>query len=183
MKATSLGGICKILLLCLLFFSCSSDLNFDQAKDLKLEPVYVANLAYFDLPANQIIADGTPQEVEVDEQEFDAFRDKFFRDNLVKAVLDFELDNTIARAFTIEIVLKNSSNQDLDVITINSPAYSGTTNITKQSEIFEGQKLALLKQTTKIAFRVQLASGPPLGQNSKGNLKLRSSATVYMLIE
>lgn len=183
MKATSPGGIFKVLLLSFLFFSCSSDLNFDQAKDLKLEPVYVANLAYFDIPARQLADNGNGQMV-FDEQEFDAFRDKFFRDNLVKAKLDFEIENTIARAFTIEIMLINASNQTLDTITIASPAYtSGANSIKKQTEIFENQRLALLKQTTKIAFRVQVAAGAPLDQNSVGNLKLRSSATVYMVIE
>jgi hypothetical protein len=183
MKATSLGGIFKVLLLCLLSSSCSSDLNFDQAKDLKLEPAYVANLAYFNLPASQLADNGNAQMV-FDEQEFDAFRDKFFRDNLVKAKLDFEIDNTIARAFTIEIILINASNQTLDTILINVPTYStGTNTIKQQTEIFENQRLALLKQTTKIGFRVRLASGVPLDQNSVGNLKLRSSATVYMLIE
>ncbi|WP_459641129.1 hypothetical protein [Flavobacterium sp. CGRL2] len=60
-----------------LFFSCSSDLDFDQVKDLKLEPVFVANLAYFDIPANQLIDDGGTH-IAFDTRSFDVFKDSFF---------------------------------------------------------------------------------------------------------
>lgn len=45
-----------VLLFSVLFsFSCSSDLDFNQTKNLRLEPAYVANLVYFDIPANEFV--------------------------------------------------------------------------------------------------------------------------------
>ncbi|MBF4491965.1 hypothetical protein IRZ83_04860 [Flavobacterium sp. JLP] len=183
MSANFLNRI-KILVFACLFFSCSSDLDFDQVNDLKLEPVFVANLAYFNVPANQFYDNGAEQQIAFDVQDFDAFKKKFFRDNLVKAEMDFEIENTISRAFTLNLLLLNDNDEILQTLTFEVPAYSGSSNVIKYpTEVFENQRLALLKQTTKVGFFVRMASGPPINANSSGNLKLRSSATVYMEIE
>ena len=47
----------------LLTFSCSSNLDFDQVNDFKSDPVFIANLTYFDIPANQFIANGREQDI------------------------------------------------------------------------------------------------------------------------
>jgi hypothetical protein len=183
MKASILNKIPKILVFAFLFLSCSSDLDFDQVNDLKLTPVFVANLAYFNVPASQFVNNGSEQ-IMFDVTDFDAFKEEFFRDNLVKAEFDFEIENTIVRAFTIEVLFLNDNDQLLQTVTFMVPAYAGSTNVIKYpTEVFENQRLALLKQTTKIGFLVKMASGPPINANSLGNLKLRSSATVYMEIE
>jgi hypothetical protein len=158
-------------------------LDFDQTKDLKLEPVFVANLAYFNVPATQFANNGSGQ-IAYDVREFDAFKNKFFRDNLVKAELDFEIENTIIRAFTVDVILLDANNQILETDSYSIPAYSGGSNIIKYpTEVFENARLDLLKRTVNIAFYVRMAPGPPLDQNSTGSLKLRSGATVYMEIE
>lgn len=183
MKPNLINRISIILFLSVLFISCSSDLDFNQVKDLKLEPVFVANLAYFDVPATQLANSGGGQVI-FDEQEFDAFKDKFFRDNLKKAEFDFEINNTIIRAFTVDMVLLDASGKILETDSYSIPAYSGTTNIIKYpTEVFENQRLDLLKKTVKIAFFVRMAPGPALDQNSTGSLKFRSGGTVYMVIE
>jgi len=183
MKANILNRIPKILVFAFLFFSCSSDLDFDQVKDLKLEPVFVANLAYFDVPATQFINNGNEQII-FDVRDFDAFKDDFFADNLIKAEFDFEIENTIIRAFTIDVLFLNDSDEILQTVTFAVPAYAGSTNVIKYpTEVFENQRLELLKQTTKVGFLVRMSPGPPINADSLGNLKLRSSATVYMEIE
>lgn len=47
----------------MLFISCSSDLDFNQANDFKLEPIFIANLASFEIPANQFIEKGMEQNI------------------------------------------------------------------------------------------------------------------------
>lgn len=184
MKQTFVKRISRIVLLSTLFISCSSDLDFDQLKDLKLEPVFVANLAYFDVAANQFVDNGMEQQIPFDVQDFDAFKEKFFRDNLAKAEFNFELENTINRAFTLNVLLLNANNQILQTLRFTIPTYSGSSNVIKYpTEVFENQRLDLLKQSTKIGFVIVMAPGPPLSANSPGSLKLRSSATAYMVIE
>lgn len=184
MRTNILCKILQISVFAFLFFSCSSDLNFDQTKDLKLEPVFVANLAYFDLAANKFVDNGTEQQLAFDQQNFDIFKQKFFKDNLAKAEFDFEIENTVNRAFTLNVLLLNDNDQILQTITLAIPAYSGTSNVIKYpTEVFENQRLELLKQSRKIGFVIVMAPGPPLTATSPGSLKLRSGATAYMVIE
>ncbi|AWK04955.1 hypothetical protein HYN56_12240 [Flavobacterium crocinum] len=176
-------SLLSVLLCTFLFFSCSSELDFDQIKDLKLEPVVVANLAYFDIPANQLIDDGSTN-IAYDVRNFTVFRDKFFNERLKKAEFDFEIENTIERTFALNMLLMNDQNEILQTISYTVPAYTGGSNVIKYpTEVFENERLNLLKQTTKIGFVVLVASGDPLNSQSLGNLKLRSSATVYLVIE
>lgn len=184
MKLNYIKRFFTTILLSVLFLSCSSDLDFDQTKDLKLEPVFVANLAYFDLAANKFVDNGTEQQLAFDQQNFDIFKQKFFKDNLAKAEFDFEIENTVNRAFTLNVLLLDDNDQILQTITLAIPAYSGTPNVVKYpTEVFENQRLELLKQSRKLGFVIVMAPGPPLTATSPGSLKLRSGATAYMIIE
>lgn len=182
MKLSSLNNIPKLLLLVFLSFSCSSDLDFNQVDDLKLEPVFVANLTYFDVPANAFVDNGNEQSVVFDAQDFNPFKNSILRDDLVKVQFDFEITNTIARAYRIDLNLINKNNQTIETLTFNVPAYSGTANTHNFSEVFENQRLTLLKTTAKISFGITMAPGTPLTETSPGNLKLRSGATLYLEI-
>lgn len=135
----------KIFLLAFLSFSCSSDLDFNQVDDLKLEPVFVANLTYFDVPANAFVDNGNEQSVIFDAQDFNPFKNSILRDDLVKAEFDFEITNTITRAYRIDLNLINKNNQIIETLTFNVPAYSGTANTHNFSEVFENQRLVFAK--------------------------------------
>ncbi len=177
------SSLLSTILCAFLFFSCSSELDFDQIKDLKLEPVVVANLAYFDIPANQLIDNGSTN-IAYDVRNFDVFKEKFFNERLKKAEFNFEIENTIERTFALNMLLMNDQNEILETISYTVPAYTGTSNVIKYpTEVFENERLNLLKQTTRIGFVVVIAAGAPLNNQSLGNLKLRSSATAYLVIE
>jgi hypothetical protein len=171
------------LLLTLFLFSCSSDLDFNQANDLKLEPVILANLTSFDIAANGFIDNGIEQKIAFDAQNFDVFRDAYFRDNLKRADLFFEINNTVNRVFTIDIVFLDVDDQVLYTLSFDVPAYNSTPNTIAQTRIFENTSLELLKNTKKMGFIIAMAPGPPLDENSQGSLKLRSSATLYLEIQ
>ena len=84
MKLPVLNRVLGLSLLLLFSFSCASDLDYNQVNDLKLEPVFVANLAYFDIPANEFVTSGVERNPIVDTSAVDVFKDDFFRDNLKK---------------------------------------------------------------------------------------------------
>lgn len=176
-------NISSVIFLVFLLFSCSSDLDFDQVNDFKIEPVFVANLAYFDIPANKLVDDGGTN-VYPDVRDFDVFKDNFFNERLKKAEFDFEIENTINRSFIINMLLLDDQNKVLQTLSFAVPSYKGTPNVIKYpTEVFENARLDLLKQTQKIGFVVIIAAGPPLNSESLGNLKLRSSATAYLVVE
>lgn len=181
MKPNFTHRIGKILFSSILFLSCSSNLDFDQVNDFKIEPVFVANVAHFNIKANEIPDDGSGHQLPPDVEDFDVFKNKFLNDNLTKAELNFELENTINRAFKVEIQFIDANNQSLITISLDVPQYTSGSNIVKYpTEVFEGERLALLKQSVKVGFTVTIQPGTG---NISGNLKLKSGATAYMKIE
>jgi hypothetical protein len=172
-----------IFILSIFFLSCSSDLDFDQVNDLKLEPVVVANLATFDVPANEFVIGGVEQNVAGDVLNFDVFKNSFLTDALTRADFFFEIDNTINRAYRVNLYLLDANNTPLYTIPFDVPAYTGVQNLVTKTEIFQNAKLDLLKKTTKIGFVITMYPGPALSESSLGSLKLRSSATVYLVVE
>ncbi|WP_427872612.1 hypothetical protein [Flavobacterium sp. MMS24-S5] len=107
-------------------------MNFDQVNDFKIEPVFVANLAYFNIPANRLIDDGGTN-VYPDVRDFDVFKEKFFTERLKKAEFDFEVENNINRAFVLNMLLLNDQNEVLQTISFTVPSYKGTPNVIKIS--------------------------------------------------
>jgi hypothetical protein len=183
MKYHHVFAFIGLLMLVVCNSSCSSNLDFNQINDAKLEPTYVANLSYFDLQAKDFIVNGQEQDLAFDAQNFDVFRDKYFKSYLKKAEFLFEVENTITRSFSIDIILFDQNNQVLYVKRIIIPAYSGVSNTITATDVFENTKLDLLKQTTRLGFALVKNPGTPLTVNSAGHLVLRSSATVYLVIQ
>lgn len=169
------------VILSVFFLSCSSDLNFDQVNDLKLEPIVVANLASFDIQANQFVIGGTEQPAVGDVMNFKVFNDQDFTNNLIKTDLYFEFNNTINRAFTANLYFLDANNTKLYQISIAVPA--NTSSPITHTETFENAKLDILKKTQKIAFTIALMPGIPLTDSSLGNLKMRSSGTIYFSVQ
>jgi hypothetical protein len=183
MKPLVFNRIFGILVLVLFSAACTSDLDFNQVNDLKLEPVFISNLAYFDVPANQFVTNGVEQPINADTPTIDIFNDAFFKDNLAKAEFFFEINNTIKRAYTIDLVYLDKNNQAIYFTNFAIPAYTGVENLVTKTDVFANAKLDLLKRTTKIAFILKMLPGPILSESSTGSLKLRSSVTAYLVIE
>ncbi len=167
----------------LLLFSCSSDLDFNQTKNLRLEPAYVANLVYFDIPAHEFVTNGTETPLFIDQSTVDIFNNTFFVNDLAKVDLDFEINNTIARAYTLDVKLFNVSGIQLDTISIAVPAYYGAANVITQKEVFQGTRLTTLKNTARIEMTLRMASGTALTESSTGTIKMRSGVTAYFVIQ
>lgn len=184
MRLFAINKITRLLVfLVFLSFSCSSDLDFDQIDDLKLEPVVVANLTYFNIPAGDFVDNGNENTIAFDAQDFNPFRNSLMREDLIKAEFNFEITNTIKRAYRIDLVLVDSQNNTIETLSFNVPPYASTSNVMNFTEVFENQRLANLKRLHKIGFVITMAAGPPLTENSTGSLKLRSAGTLNFDIE
>ena len=172
-----------IFFLSIILFSCSSNLDFNQVNNLKLEPVVVANFATFDVPANQFVSNGIEQTVSGAVSNFDVFRGSFFNKSLTRADLYFEINNTISRAYKINLYFIDANNLPVYTISFDVPAYTGVENPVTLTDIFENTKLNVLKSTRKIGFTATMLPGTALTESSPGSLKLRSSATVYLVVQ
>ena len=183
MKLRMLYKVLGIAVLLLFSFSCASDLDFDQVNDLKLEPVVVANLAYFNIEAKDFVSSGSEQPIFIEQTTTDIFNDSFFRRRIKKVELLFELENTINRAYAVDVLFLDSNNVPLHVINLSIQSYSGVENKTSQTKEFVNDNLDILKKTTKIVFSLRMLPGTPLTSNSPGSLKFRSAVTAYIVVE
>ncbi len=183
MKCLLSSRFLGILYLAIFSFSCSSDLDFNQTKNLRLEPTYVANLVYFDIPASEFVTNGLETPQFIDRSTVDIFNNTFFVNDLIKTDLDFEINNTIARAYTLDVKLFNAIGSQLDNISIAVPAYYGATNIVTQKEVFQGARLTTLKNTTRIQMTLRMAAGTALIESSTGTIKMRSGVTAYFVVQ
>lgn len=183
MKVHYFSKFLGIVVVLLFSFSCASDLDFDQVKNLKIEPVVVTNLAYFETKANQFVNNGVEQNVLFDTSTIEIFNDSFFRNRLKKVELFFELENTINRAYSVGLVFLDSNNKIVHTLNLTIPAYSGVENKVSKTDVFENAQLGLLKKTTKIVFTMTMFPGIPLNASSSGSLKMRSGVTAYLVVE
>ena len=174
--------ILGIGILSLITLSCSSDVDFNQANDIVIEPVIVSNLASFKIQANQFVTGGIEQTQFVDVPNFDLFKDLFFRDNLTKVVFFFEFNNTIKRDYLVDLVLLDSNDTPLYTITISVPSYTDVKKLITHTELFESN-LNILTSTRKMSFTIRMLPGIGLSETSPGNLTLRSNITAYFKVE
>ena len=183
MKIRAIHSIFTIVILNLFLSSCASDLDYNQVNDLRLEPVIISNFAYFDAQANEFVNGGVEQNVFFDAPTVDVFSEKFFTDKLNKVDLFFEVNNTINRSYRVDLIFLDRNNQPVHFSNFFIPAYSGSENVVRKTEIFQNAALSLLKRTTKINFTLIMFPGPPLSESSLGSLKLRSGVTAYFVVE
>ena len=169
------------LLVLIVSYSCTSELDLNQANDLKAEPVFVTNFAYFNVPAANFVTNGVENTINLDSPTVTVFDSSFFEKNLNRVDLFYEFNNTTSRAFTVEVSFKDLSGNVLHSILTNVPAYTGTTNIVNGTEIFLNTDLDILRSTQTMTFSVVLEPGTLLTETSTGTLKLRSSVTAYIV--
>lgn len=183
MKLQTLFRSLALTVIPIFSFSCASDLDFEQVNTIKLEPVIVTNLAFFDAKQTQFVANGAERNIIFDASTIQIFNDSFFRQRIKKVELFYELDNTINRAFSLDVLFLDKENQPLHALNLEIPSYTAAENKTTKTDIFEGVQLDLLKRTTKITFTIVMRPGQILTDSSLSRLKLRSSVTAYLVIE
>jgi hypothetical protein len=167
------------ILLLMLSFSCSSDLDFEQANQLNVQPVFTTNLVYFPLQANEFVVNGAEQSAFSYIANVDFFDKGIIRDDLVKAELYFRVKNTINRAYTYNITFLDVNKAPIYNINMNIPAYNGTEIVVEKTEPFDSSNLDILKNTNQIIFSILMFPGPPLTAASPGRIDLSSSITAY----
>lgn len=165
------------------FFSCSSDLDFEQAKDLKIQPVFTTNLAYQKKEATDFISSGTENPIAIYTADVDFLESSFIEEDLVKAELYFRIKNTVPRAFTYDVTFFDVSNTPIYNLRINVPAYDGTEAFVERTETFTEANVDIIKNTTTMMFSSLMHSGTPITIATPGRIELSSSATVYFEIE
>jgi len=90
--------------LCFLI-SCTDNLNFDEI-NLNVDPILTAPLIYFELNQDDFYNSTTGTEIPMitDTSDFRVFKSSSIRNDVFKAVFDFEIENRFDRSFEINII-------------------------------------------------------------------------------
>ncbi len=100
----SIKNVVTVFSLCFLI-SCTDNLNFDEI-NLNVDPIITAPLIYFELDQDDFFNTTSGAEIPMvtDTSDFRVFKSSAIRNDLIKAVFDFEIENRFDRSFEINIV-------------------------------------------------------------------------------
>jgi len=172
---------------CFVSFSCVKNIDFDQAEGVVLTPTLESSLLFFEEPAITFV-DNSGAEISTitDSVIIEIFSDEFVKDNLQKAILQFEGTNSINRSFEARVEFLDVLDELQHTLTfIVAPSVSNDEVITESIETFEGVSLEALKETNKLFLTLTMlpsADGSTLDSNSIGTLNFRSKGTFFFNI-
>jgi hypothetical protein len=179
MKQRFYNRILLIAAFVLSSFSCSSDLDFEQVNDFSAQPIYTANLAYFEGKAPYFESAGAGGQIYPYIAKVDFFDTSFIKDNLIQADFYCRIKNTIARAYNYNVTFLDVNNVPIKTINMPVGAYTGTEILEEQTVTFTAADIDILKNTKKMVFSIAILPGPPLTATSPGRIEMSSSITAY----
>lgn len=163
--------------------SCSSDLDFEQAKEFNIQPVFTTNFAYLKGTAPDFIENGVETPIFSYTTNTDFLDNSFVEEDLLKAELYFRIKNTIQRSYRFNVTFLNETGAPIHTIEMDVPASTGAETLVERTETFSAANVDIIKSTTKMIFTVVMFAGPPLTPSSPGRVELSSSLTAYFYIE
>lgn len=170
-----------LLVLCfLLMNSCYEELDFSQANNIVLKPVYTVSVTNFSLVPGQFFNSLGVQETEIEDiSEFRIFEENVVRNNVVKIDFNAVIKNEFDRAVTINIDFLNENN---GLVYRFSPiqVQSGNLNYTYSEEIDVANNPNILN-TYKVSIKAELENtGSQMNPNSTEKFEFKSAVTVYI---
>ena len=170
----------KIFFCFILCISCTDNLTFDQIS-LDIEPIVNVPIAYFELDQNDFFDDDDDIEITsiTDTAVFRVLESTTVQENLIKAVIDFEIINRFDRSFVVKIDFLDSNGvithsvSDLN-IAVGDLNYSATrTIIVENSPEFLNSR--------KVRVKINLFPSPNvLDPTISKTLVFRSAGTFYL---
>lgn len=100
--------------------SCIEDQNFDQWDDLDVIPTVDASLIYLESPESEI-NQAPAMSFYSEDFTFDAFNEAFVQDQIVDALMRYEVDNTTSKPLELVIELVDAGDNVLDTETFTIP--------------------------------------------------------------
>ncbi|GAA3565218.1 hypothetical protein [Snuella lapsa] len=164
--------------------SCTKDVDFDQIDDFEIFPVLESSLVHLNEPASRFYIDGYEVAVIQDSVSIDVFNNQFAIDNLIKAELVLEMTNSINRGLDVQVDFFDAANQLRHTFSVSvEPSPNNEEIVSQHTEVFEGNSLIALKQTTKLVLTLRTRSGSPINENTPGRIGLKSKGVFYLKID
>ncbi|MCF8272327.1 MAG: hypothetical protein K9I95_00695 [Flavobacteriaceae bacterium] len=163
---------------------CTKDVDFGQVNDIVLTPVVESSLIYINEPTSRFLVEGVEVSVIQDFVNINIFQETFTSSYLIKAVLFIETNNTINRAFIVQVDFLDDLEQLQHTFSFSSAASpTNSPIVTEHEEVFENASLERLKNTTKLVFTLKVLPGEPINNSTPGRIILKSKGSFYLNIE
>ncbi|GGD29552.1 hypothetical protein GCM10011368_34420 [Hyunsoonleella pacifica] len=180
---TKLKYLCLILIV-LLLHNCTKPVDFDQASDLVIQPVIESSLIFYTASVGDFFIGGNEEAEADDFVEIDLFNGSFVQDNLVKIEFVFEIENSINRAYELRLEFFDSNDESKGQFNVNTEASPNNQNlISTHTEVFEGDALERIKQSSIIVFTLVMQAGEAINQNSPGEISVQSKGVFHFNID
>ncbi len=141
-----------------LFFSCTSDLDFDQADHLDIAPVIEADFIYFDLSKpNLTDYNGEFRSSISDTMKIDVFDDGDIKKAFIKAEVEVAYENSFERNFFSELIFTDENDLNLASATLNIKAAND--NVVKGDTVyvFDKQTYPGIINAKKIILNISIS--------------------------
>ena len=167
-----------------LITSCVKDAEIDQAEIIDLNRTVASSLIFTEVEASRFSENGSDIVTVRDSvANIEIFNDQLITDNLKKAELFFEANNTINSIFNLRVDFLN----DVDQLqhTLSFDAQNSTTGnivMTEYIEIFEDDSLEALRSVKKMMITLTLypnSDGYVLNDDSIGEIVLESKGIFH----
>ncbi|SFC82588.1 hypothetical protein [Algibacter pectinivorans] len=172
-----------VLSLAMCFWSCTEEIDLNQAEDLELSPVIENSLLFFDAPATNFFAGANESSEFSDFIELDLFNNSFTRNNIVKVEFVFDVLNSIKRSFELQVDLLDDLDQTVHTFSFEALASPDASQVyTKYTEVFEGNRLRVLMNANKLSFTLIVQEGEAINENTLGQINMKSKSVFYFNI-
>ena len=167
--------------LCFLI-SCTDNLNYDEI-NLNVDPILTAPLIYFELNQDDFYNSTTATEIPMitDTSDFRVFKSSAIRNDLIKAVFDFEIENRFDRSFEVNIVFFDGN----DNITRTIPSFNiGAQDLNYvASDSIDVAASSIFLTSRKVSVEVKLnPSSTQIDPNIYQLIKFKSTGTFHLSI-
>lgn len=174
-------NVVTVFSLCFLI-SCTDNLNFDEI-NLNVDPIITAPLIYFELDQDDFFNTTSGAEIPMvtDTSDFRVFKSSAIRNDLIKAVFDFEIENRFDRSFEINIVFFDGNDNITQIIPALNIVSEDLDYVATYS--IEIATSPMFLSSRKVSVEVKLIpSSSQIDPNIYQTIKFRSTGTFHFSI-
>ncbi|MFP2996194.1 hypothetical protein ABN763_09785 [Spongiivirga sp. MCCC 1A20706] len=163
--------------------ACTKQVDFEQAKDLSIQPVLTASLVTFSASPLQYAQPGIIQNQSiVDTLGFDVIGEDFFTENVIRAELAFNIENSVEADFNLNFLLVDEDFNPQYQFDIPIPQGSlANPIIVDRTEVFEDASLQQFTSSRNIILTATIinSSATQFDATTMSEFILKSKATAF----
>lgn len=169
-------------------FGCVRDVDFDQAEDIVLRPVFEIDFIYSEFDTDDFVSADLPPNIPinpppiVDIAKFDVLGNEFATENLEQVDLTFEIRNSFAIPITFSFQFLGGGSEPIGTtysITVAPGNGEGAPSVLTNAVFsLDKETLNTLSNSEQIRSEIRILNA---NSSTRGRISLKSAATYFIL--